>query len=112
MRSFVAAAVDLIDGPLSAQAVKWTDPDDYTACLELTDRARGIGAGLIRYASVRHPEGLANVAVLDCAGFAGAAPEERQTWKIVLRDRGAVVVREFPYAAREMKVEGARLGFV
>ncbi len=108
----VEAAVDLMAGPLSAQAVKWSDPDDYTACLELADRARKAGAGLIRYGSVRHPEGLANVAVLDCAAFAGAAPEERQTWKIVLRVGGAVVVRGFPYAAWEMKVKGDRLGFI
>lgn len=108
----VEAAVDLLAGPLSAEAVKWTDPDDYAACLELADRARAEGAGLIRYGSVRHPEGLANVAVLDCAGFAGAAPEERQTWKIVLRVGGAVVVREFPRAAWEFRVEGDQLGFV
>ncbi len=108
----VEAAIDLMAGPLSAEAVKWNNPDDYTACLELADTARKIGAGLIRYSSVRHPEGLANVAVLDCAAFAGAAPEERQTWKIVLRVGGAVVVREFPYAAWEMKVEGAKLEFV
>ncbi|MEE9387059.1 MAG: hypothetical protein V3U96_00485 [Paracoccaceae bacterium] len=50
--------------------------------------------------------------MLDCAAFSGAEPKARQTWKIVLRHGGAVVVREFPYAAWEMKVEGARLEFV
>ncbi len=108
----VVRAVDLTAEPLLAEVAKWTDPDDYTACLELADQARREGAGLIRYGSVRHPEGLANVAVLGCAGFAAAAPEERQTWKIVLRNGGAVVVREFPQAAWEFRVEGARLGII
>ncbi len=77
-------AVDLTAPPLDSQGA-WDHPDDYTDCLALADRVREAGAQAIRYASVRHPDHRANVAVLDCAAFAQPAPIASQTWHILLR---------------------------
>ncbi len=108
----VAKTVNLMVPPLAADAEKWTDPDDYTACLELADRARKQRVGAIRYTSVRHPDGLANVAVLGCDGFAQSKPVTRQNWKILLHEGGAMVVREFPLAAWEFQAEDTRLRLI
>ena len=99
-----AEAVDLMDGPLVAEREKWTDPVDYTACLELADAARAAGAGAIRYQSVRDPEGRANVAVLECRAFGVREPVARESWRIMLKDGGAVVLREWPKAAWEVRL--------
>ena len=42
--------------------------------------ARVIDAQAIRYVSVRDPDHRANIALLDPAGFAAAAPTIEQTW--------------------------------
>jgi hypothetical protein len=74
-------ALDLT-APDMARAGDWTNSDDYTDCLNLADRARAAGTEVIRYASVRHPEGQPNAAVLTCAAFARPAPVKAQTWHI------------------------------
>lgn len=104
-------AVDLTAPPLDRQAAQWTDPDEYAACLELADRARAERLDVIRYQSVRDPDGGANVAVLNCAAFAAPEPAKMETWRLALRPRGAVVLREWPRAAWEVGLEGTRLLF-
>ena len=106
-----AEAVDLMDGPLVTEREKWTDPTDYSACLELADAARATGAGAIRYQSVRDPDRRANLAVLECAAFAKPKPVARETWRIMLKDGGAVVLREWPKAAWEVRVAEDRLAW-
>lgn len=102
-------AVDLTRPPLKAAAARWTDPDDYAACLELADRARAAGAEAIRYASVRDPEARANLAVLTCRAFQHHEPVRAETWRIRLRPGLAQVIREFPREAWEFRVAGPRL---
>ncbi len=104
-----AEAVDLMDGPLAVERAKWTDPNDYTACLELAEQARDAGAGAIRYQSVRDPDGRANLAVLVCAAFAAPEPVARESWRIMLKPGGAVVLREWPKAAWEVRLAEGRL---
>ena len=79
----VAAAIDLTDERMAGRG-RWDDPDDYSECLALADRVRAGGGQAIRYASVRDPDHQANVAVLDCAGFAQPAPIAAQKWHLML----------------------------
>lgn len=94
-------AIDLTRPPMLADAARWTDPDDYTACLDLADAARKAGAEVIRYASVRHPDGLPNIAVLACRGFAAPQPEKVETWLLHFRPDRAEAIRDFPRATHE-----------
>lgn len=79
-----ASAIDLT-APGMADKGRWTDPDDYSDCLDLADRARDRGCGAVRYASVRHPDHRANVAVLTCDAFAQPSPIATQTWHFLLK---------------------------
>jgi len=90
---------------------RWTDPDDYSACLARADQVRAQGGGLIRYASVRDPDARANVAVLTCAGFAETRPNGLQGWKILFT---ATTARAFCDTTREnyeMHRSGTRLAW-
>lgn len=78
------AALDLTAPALAAMG-NWTDPDDYAPCLALADAARAAGVQAIRYASVRHPEGAANVALLSCRAFAQPRPVAEAGWQILYR---------------------------
>lgn len=80
----VDSSVDLTLPDWAGQGC-WDDPEDYTDCLALADRARDAGAEAIRYVSVRDPGHRANVAVLSCAAFAQAMPIAQQTWHVLLR---------------------------
>jgi hypothetical protein len=73
-------ALDLTAAPFAADGAAWMDPIDYTACQDFADHARRIDTQLIRYASVRDPAHLANLALLDPSGFASATPTVAQTW--------------------------------
>lgn len=73
-------ALDLTTSPFDAHRAKWMDPADYTACQDFAAHARAIAAQAIRYASVRDPDHSANLALLDPAAFASAAPVIEQTW--------------------------------
>lgn len=55
-------------------------PADYATCISIAQSARALGAGAIRYRSVRDPGQGANLALLDCAAFAAPAPVETQSW--------------------------------
>ena len=78
----VTASIDLTDPDMASQG-RWTDPHDYTDCLNLADHVRAKGCQAIRYMSVRDPNLRANVAVLECAGFAQPAPIQTQTWHLL-----------------------------
>lgn len=89
-------ALDLNAGRLAEDAALWTHPTDYAACQALAEAARAAGAECIRYASVRDPQGGANLAVLACPAFRDHAPVERQTWRIRVTPGGAQALREHP----------------
>ncbi|WP_298494428.1 RES family NAD+ phosphorylase [uncultured Maritimibacter sp.] len=96
VRLATEVAVDLTAPPLVEDAALWTDPTSYAACQALEEAVRAAGGRLIRYQSVRDPDGRANLAVLDCAVFAEKAPGERQTWRIRLSQHGAQALCDFP----------------
>ncbi|UXU75922.1 MULTISPECIES: RES family NAD+ phosphorylase [unclassified Paracoccus (in: a-proteobacteria)] len=100
----VPLALDLTSGGLAADRAVWMHPTEYAACQDLAETARGIGAGLIRYASVRDPAGGANLAVLTCRAFAAPQPVERQTWRIRIGPTGAQALREHPPLGLEYPV--------
>lgn len=89
-------SLDLTSGALGADHSLWTHLTDYAQCQQLADRAREIGAEVIRYASVRDPENGANLAVLTCRAFAAPQPAQRQTWRIRIGRSGAQAIREHP----------------
>ncbi|MGR3465644.1 RES family NAD+ phosphorylase [Limimaricola sp.] len=76
-------AIDLTDPAFAGQGA-WSDPEDYEDCLALADAVRAQGCEVIRYASVRHPERAANVAVLSCRAFAQPQVLRQETWHILL----------------------------
>lgn len=88
--------LDLSAPPFDRDAALWADPVDYAACQALADSARDAGAGVIRYTSVRDPEGRANAAVLTCAAFARPEPLDRRTWRIRLGSFGALALCDHP----------------
>jgi hypothetical protein len=89
-------ALDLTVGNLAADHAAWTHPTDYAPCQALAEEAHAIGAGMIRYLSVRDPAQGANLAVLTCRAFAAPHPVERQTWRIRIGPTGAQALREHP----------------
>lgn len=93
-------ALDLTAPPLDAGRRLWTDPEDYTHCQRLADQARAIDAQLIRYDSVRDAMHRANVALLDPAGFADAAPKVVTTYHMRLDRRGLDMLAAFPSSER------------
>lgn len=104
--------VDLTRPPYLAMRANWMHPSDYTACLDLADQARAAGISAIRYHSVRDPDQRANVAVLTCAGFAAPDPMAHQSWRIILRQGGAVVRCEWPPEAWEVRLQGTKLVWI
>ena len=95
-------SLDLTAPPLDRDARLWTDLQHYAACQALADAARACGIVLLRYRSVRDPNGGANLAALRCTAFAEPRPLERRTWRINIGPTGAQAIREFP---------SARIGF-
>ena len=89
-------ALDLTQAALAREAKQWTHPTDYGPCQDLADAARGIGAEILRYQSVRDPEQRANVAVLTCRAFRSPGPIDLQTWHIRIGPTGAQALREHP----------------
>ncbi len=109
VRVATASALDLNATPLSKRNADWTHPDDYSACLDLADQARGDGIGIIRYASARHPDAWPNVALLTCAAFADAKPRLRRSIRIHLRRDSAQVFAELPRSRYEFFLGETRL---
>lgn len=94
----VDAAIDLTAAPFSSNAALWTDPADYSACLDLADAARAVGVTAIRYRSIRDPQGRANLALLSCLVFSGSAPARYATWRIGFSAREAIALCDRPEA--------------
>lgn len=92
------AMADTLAPPLDDRVADWTDPVDYAACQGLADAVRAQGGDLIRYASVRDPQGQAALAVLDCAVFAATEPQAYQSWHLRVSRGGVIAVRDFPRA--------------
>ena len=86
--------LDLTRPPLNRDAVKWTDPVDYTHCQALADMARSAGVQMVKYQSAR-AAGV-NVALFTCAAFASRQPEERRRWRLHVGATGARAICEFP----------------
>ncbi|MEL6335766.1 MAG: RES family NAD+ phosphorylase [Pseudomonadota bacterium] len=110
-RVCVPLAIDLTQVPMAEDQVKWTDPDDYTACLNLADQVRAEGGEMIRYASVRHPDALPNIAVLTCRSFEDPHPSALQTWHVILRPGRTQVRCEHPPVSAEFEFDATRLRF-
>lgn len=108
----VPLSIDLTEPPMSSDAAVWTDPDDYSACLNLADHVRRDGCELIRYASVRHPDALKNIAVLTCQAFENADPVQFQTWHLIFRPGRTQVRREHPKVSVEFEFGESKLAFV
>lgn len=104
-------ALDLTQPALVSHG-NWTDPDDYTDCLALSEAMHAADGEVILYASARHPDAARNVAVLSCGAFARPAPVELQTWHILL---GPALVRVSCETTKERHTyrrDGSRLAFV
>jgi hypothetical protein len=97
-----SSALDLTMGSLALRRAEWTHLTDYEPCQVLADKAREIGAEVIRYASVRDTPSGINIAVLCGTAFALPQPVDRQTWRIRIGKAGAQVVREHPKLSYEI----------
>ncbi len=87
--------VDLEKSPFTRDARLWRHPSDYTACQAFSRVAREARAGLIRYASVRDPDGGRCGAVLDPGAFSRLTPvAPTQTWILSVTRDYAVWQRE------------------
>lgn len=73
-------AFDLTRTPFDTWRSKWTDPVDYGPCQRFARQARRLGAQIIRYESVRYPNGGKNVAVMRANCFDGPMPQAEGTW--------------------------------
>jgi hypothetical protein len=100
-----ARLLDLTDEPLAASEVTWTNLVDYADCQAFAEEARAAEAAVIRYRSVRDPQGGANLAILTCQAFGSPAPIERQTWRMRLSRSGVQALCEFPRLAIEFPRE-------
>lgn len=89
-------SLDLTAPQLNRDAQVWNHPTDYGPCQSLAEGARGVGAALIRYRSVRDPGERANVAVLDCAAFGEPRPIARQSWRMRVSAVGVQAICEYP----------------
>jgi hypothetical protein len=91
-----ASALDLTAAPLSQDSAAWKDPTDYAATQALAAAARVAGVEIIRYASVRDPEGGSCAAVLDAAVFGRARPRGLETWFIAASRERVRCARDEP----------------
>ncbi len=89
-------ALDLTAAPFAEHDSQWAHPTDYSACLDLADAALKAGIDLIRYRSVRDPQGGANVALLSCACFAMPNPVRTTTWRLHLSNYGVNAICDYP----------------
>jgi hypothetical protein len=91
-----ARAIDLTQPPLNRDRTLWTELTDYKGCLDLADVARLAAIDVIRYESVRDPEGRANLAVLACRAFETNDVVGRQTWHLHFSRTGIRAACEAP----------------
>jgi RES domain-containing protein len=76
------AALDLTAAPFERERAAWTQPRSYGRTQELAAAAHEARIQIIRYQSVRDPQGGACGAVLDPAVFGRGQPHALQTWFI------------------------------
>ncbi|MFO1091477.1 MAG: RES family NAD+ phosphorylase [Hyphomicrobiales bacterium] len=93
------AAIDLSRPPLDRDGAAWRNPIDYEPCQRLAAAARTADLELIRYASVRDPQGGHNVALLTCSAFAQPAPVQQETWRLRLSAAGVLAIADLPRRA-------------
>src|SRR5690606_4675427 len=91
-----SAMIDLTVPPLNRDRTAWIDPVSYEACQSLAETARQAGVEVVRYQSVRDPEGRAGLAVLTCSAFGVPEPMEPRTWRLRLSETGVQAMCEFP----------------
>lgn len=89
-------AIDLTAAPFVGQAKQWMHLTDYSACLDLADSAHEAGIELIRYRSVRDPQGGANLALLSCTCFAMPHPVRMTTWRLHFSNYGVNAICDLP----------------
>jgi hypothetical protein len=100
-------AIDLTHQPFAAHDALWSDFSDYREPQRLVAMAREVDVDLLRYRSIRDPEGGSNLAILMRRVFAEPRPLERQTWRMRVSATGVQALCEFPRA----RVEFTRLTF-
>ena len=69
---------------------------DYSASQAFADAVRGLGFEMIKYKSVRDPDGRSNLALLSPKAFARRDPLDRRSWKLHLDAQGARALCESP----------------
>lgn len=89
-------AIDLTAAPFAEWAEQWTHVTDYSACLDLADKAHEAGIEVIRYRSVRDPLARANLALLSCAVFAMPRPVRMTTWRLHFSNYGVNAICDLP----------------
>jgi hypothetical protein len=89
-------AIDLMRSLFNADAAKWIDPIDYSACQELAGVARTADAQLLRSASVRDLQARANVAIFDAAAITSDVPTYSQTWHFRFEQGRLSALAAFP----------------
>jgi hypothetical protein len=99
------ALVDLTMPPMNEAREHWTSIATYESCQNFADVVRQAEGDIIRYLSVRDPEGGCNLAVLMCRAFAEPRPIDRQTWRLRLSASGIQAICEFPRSALEFEPE-------
>jgi hypothetical protein len=89
-------SIDLTAAPFSDRRAHWTHPCDYSACLALADLARDAGIEVIRYQSVRDPQGRANLALLTSSILARDQQFREETWLLHFSPGGVRAICENP----------------
>jgi hypothetical protein len=69
---------------------------DYSASQQFADAARAHGCEIIKYRSLRDPEGRPNLALLTCRVFTKPKPLGLMSWKLHLDSKGARAFCESP----------------
>lgn len=80
--------LDLFTPAFAPHRAALTRLADYEPTQRLADAARSAAVGVIRYPSVRDPDGGANLALFTCLAFAASQPDEQQTWHVQLNAHG------------------------
>jgi hypothetical protein len=88
--------IDLTEPPFTSMAAAWVAPDDYTACQDLTARAREVDTHIIRTVSVRDTEHRCNVVLLDPAAFTDRSPTPGKTWHLRIEEGRLIALAAYP----------------
>jgi hypothetical protein len=72
---------------------------DYSASQAFADAVRGFGFGVIKYRSVRDPEGRPNLALLSPKLFTRRKPIDQMSWKLHFDSKGVRALCESPRLA-------------